>query len=59
MRIAEISTPDFRREIHRETDESHTQHPLLSEIELLIQQSESISKDQPLPQSLLLLSDNP
>ncbi|CAH8363139.1 unnamed protein product [Eruca vesicaria subsp. sativa] len=50
MRIAEISTPDFRQ-LHRET-ESHTHHPLLSEIELLIKQSESISKDQPLPQSL-------
>ena len=50
MRIAEISTPDYRQ-LHRET-ESHTHHPLLSEIELLIQQSESISKDQPLPQTL-------
>ncbi|KAF8105653.1 hypothetical protein N665_0157s0219 [Sinapis alba] len=50
MRIAEITTPDFRQ-LHRET-ESHTHHPLLSEIELLIQQSESISKDQPLPQAL-------
>lgn len=50
MRIAEITTPDFRL-LHRET-ESHTQHPLLSEIELLIQQSEGISRDQPLPQAL-------
>ena len=50
MRIAEISTPDYRQ-LHRET-ESNTHHPLLSEIELLIQQSESISKDQPLPQIL-------
>ncbi|CAA7058930.1 unnamed protein product [Microthlaspi erraticum] len=50
MRIAEISTPDFRL-LHRET-ESHTQHPLISEIELLIQQSEGISRDQPLPQAL-------
>ncbi|KAG7611725.1 unnamed protein product [Arabidopsis thaliana] len=50
MRIAEITTPDLRLH-HRETD-SHTHHPLLSEIELLIQQSEAISKDQPLPQSL-------
>ncbi|EOA12865.1 hypothetical protein CARUB_v10025833mg [Capsella rubella] len=50
MRIAEITTPDLRLH-HRET-ESHTHHPLLSEIELLIQQSEAISKNQPLPQSL-------
>ncbi|CAN8265699.1 unnamed protein product [Cochlearia groenlandica] len=50
MRIAEISTPDLRL-LHRET-ESNTHHPLLSEIELLIQQTESISRDQPLPQAL-------
>lgn len=50
MRIAEITTPDLRLP-HRET-QSHTHHPLLSEIELLIQQSEAISKDQPLPQAL-------
>ncbi|KAJ0253938.1 TPR repeat-containing protein ZIP4 [Hirschfeldia incana] len=50
MRIAEISTPDYRQ-LHRET-ESHTHHPLLSEIELLIHQSESVSKDHPLPQTL-------
>ncbi|KAL1198445.1 TPR repeat-containing protein ZIP4 [Cardamine amara subsp. amara] len=50
MRIAKITTPDLRLH-HRET-ETQTHHPLLSDIELLIKQSEAISKDQPLPQSL-------